>query len=185
MQQARNGRAAARQRERGRRHVHIGPAHRCPLPLPACPPAPPAGHHAVRAHHHPFLHPGGGPDHPDHAARRVLHPPGAQQQRDTRDALPPRRICPTPVPSRLTPPHRLLPRPPQPLPTHSQGSVNTPIRRWLSGRAFNLLLPAVVFVNIAGQVTAENIASYWPFAMNTAIRWVLAGVSERGREGGG
>jgi hypothetical protein len=47
--------------------------------------------------------------------------------------------------------------------------------------ALNLLLPAVVFVNIAGQVTAENIASYWPFAMNTAIRWVLAGVSEGGR----
>ncbi|EFN60092.1 hypothetical protein CHLNCDRAFT_133407 [Chlorella variabilis] len=50
-----------------------------------------------------------------------------------------------------------------------KGTVNVEMRRALSGMAFNLLLPAVVFINIAGQVTADTIVSYWPFAMNTCV----------------
>ena len=48
------------------------------------------------------------------------------------------------------------------------------MRRALSGMAFNLMLPAVAFINIAGQVTADTIVGYWPFAMNTCVRCVAA-----------
>ncbi|EFN53312.1 hypothetical protein CHLNCDRAFT_136993 [Chlorella variabilis] len=50
-----------------------------------------------------------------------------------------------------------------------KGTVNGGMRRALSGMAFNLMLPAVAFINIAGQVTADTIVGYWPFAMNTCV----------------
>lgn len=48
-----------------------------------------------------------------------------------------------------------------------RGTVNTTMRRALSSIAFNLLLPCVVFINVAGNVSASTIGDYWPFAFNT------------------
>lgn len=48
-----------------------------------------------------------------------------------------------------------------------RGTTDTAFRRALSTLAFNLLLPCVVFVNVAGNLSADTIGSYWPFAANT------------------
>jgi predicted permease len=52
-----------------------------------------------------------------------------------------------------------------------KGTMTKDMRRSLSTIAFNLLLPCVVFINIVSNVSASTIGSYWPYAMNTTVRW--------------
>lgn len=42
-------------------------------------------------------------------------------------------------------------------------------RRSISALSWGLLLPAMAFYNVVGQVSASTIASVWPFAANAIV----------------